>query len=141
VSLRNEAVTGRTSPSRTCPAELEDSDYRRLADARVDEHPVYVVEVTPRPESDSEYSRLVAYVERERCVPLRTRYWDEKGVEVKELTVPFDAVQTFDGIHWPMKLTMRNLKLTTFTELTVDLGDAPLEDKEFEVRRLSHAAL
>jgi hypothetical protein len=52
--------------------------------------------------------------------------------------VPTDAVQAFDGIHWPMKLTMRNLKLGTFTELSVDKlePNAPLKDKEFEVRRL-----
>jgi hypothetical protein len=139
VNLRNEAVFGTDFTFEDIvPAELEDGDYRRLADARVDEHPVHVVEVTPRPESDSEYSRLVAYVERERCVPLRTRYWDEKGVEVKELTVPFDAIRSFDGVHWPMQLTMRNLKLGTFTELTVERlePNAPLEDKEFEVRRL-----
>jgi hypothetical protein len=139
VNLRNEAVFGTDFTFEDIvPAEIEDAEYRRLADARVDDHPVHVVEVTPRPESDSEYSRLVAYVDRERCVPLRTRYWDEKGVEVKELTVPFEAVQSFDGIHWPMKLTMRNRKLDTFTELTVDRlePNAPLEDKEFEVRRL-----
>lgn len=139
VNLRNEAVFGTDFTFEDIvPAEIEDADYRRLADARVAEQSVYVVEVTPRPHSDSEYSRLVTYVDRDRCVPLRTRYWDEKGVEVKELTVPTDAVQTFDGIHWPMKLTMRNLKLGTFTELSVDKlePNAPLQDKEFEVRRL-----
>ena len=139
VNLRNEAVFGTDFTFEDIvPAEFEDGDYRRLSDARVDEHPVYVVEVTPRPTSDSEYSRLVTYVERASCVPLRTRYWDRKGVEVKELSVPFDAIQTFDGIHWPMRLTMRNLKLGSFTDLTVERlqPNASLEDKEFEVRRL-----
>jgi len=139
VNLRNEAVFGTDFTFEDIvPAEIEDGEYRRLSDARLDGHPVYVVEVTPRPEADSEYSRLVAYVDRERCVPLRTRYWDEKGVEVKELTVPFDAIQTFGDVHWPMRLTMRNLKLGSFTELTVEHlePDAALADKEFEVRRL-----
>ena len=94
--------------------------------------------MTPRPEADSEYSRFVVYVARESCVPLRTRYWDEKGIEVKELTVPADAVRDYDGIHWPMQLTMRNLKLESFTTLTVEaLKPNPgLPDRDFEVRRL-----
>jgi hypothetical protein len=139
VNLRNEAVFGTDFTFEDIvPAELEDSEYRRLADGRVGEQPVYVVEVTPHDHTDSEYSRLVAYVDRERCVPLRTRYWNEKEVEIKELTVPPESIQTFDGIHWPMKLTMRNLKLGTFTELNVEKLDAnaKLQDKEFEVRRL-----
>lgn len=139
VKLRKEAVFGTDfSFEDIVPAELEQADYRRLADAQVEGHPVHVVEVTPRAEAHSEYSRLVSYVERERCVPLRTRYWDEKGVEVKELSVPFDAIRSVDGVHWPMSLKMTNLKLGTFSELTVERLDAnaPLADADFEVRRL-----
>ena len=94
--------------------------------------------MTPKPDADSEYSRFVVYVDKESCVPVRTRYWDAKQVEVKELTVPFDAVEKFEGIHWPMQLTMRNLKLESFTTLTVEhLEPNPaLPDRDFEVRRL-----
>ncbi len=139
VNLRKEAVFGTDFTFEDIvPAEIEDADYRRLSDTVVDGRSLYVVEVTPKPEADSEYSRFVVYVARESCVPLRTRYWDEKGVEVKELTVPFEAVREFQGIHWPMELTMKNLKLESFTTLTVeDLKPNPnLPDRDFEVRRL-----
>jgi hypothetical protein len=139
VNLRKEAVFGTDFTFEDIvPAEIEDADYRRLSDAVVDGSPLYVVEVTPKPEVDSEYSRFVVYVDRGSCVPLRTRYWDEKGVEVKELTVPPDAVREFEGIHWPMQLTMRNLKLESFTTLTVEelKPNGKLPDKDFEVRRL-----
>jgi Outer membrane lipoprotein-sorting protein len=139
VNLRKEAVFGTDFTFEDIvPNEIEDADYRRLGDGAIDGHAVYVVEVTPKPESDSEYSRFVVYVEKESCVPLRTRYWDEKGVEVKELTVPYEAVRQFQDVHWPMQLTMRSLKLDTFTTLTVeDLEpNAKLPDGSFEVRRL-----
>ena len=139
VNLRKEAVFGTDFTFEDIvPAEIEDGEYKRLTDAVVDGHPVYVVEVHPKPVADSEYSRLVAYVEKESCVPMRTRYWDLRDVEIKELTVPYEAVKTFDGIHWPMQLTMKNLKLDSFTTLTVEdlKPNAALPDKDFEVRRL-----
>jgi outer membrane lipoprotein-sorting protein len=139
VNLRKEAVFGTDFTFEDIvPAEIEDADYRRLSDVLVDGRSLYVVEVTPKPHADSEYSRFVVYVPRENCVPVRTRYWDSKGVEVKELTVPFEAVKDYDGIHWPMQLTMRNLKLETFTTLTVEHlePNAKLPDRDFEVRRL-----
>jgi hypothetical protein len=139
VNLRKEAVFGTDFTFEDIvPAEIEDADYRRLSDSVVDGRSLYVIEVTPRPHADSEYSRFVVYVPRENCVPVRTRYWDEKGVEVKELTVPFESVKDYDGIHWPMQLTMRNLKLETFTTLTVEKlePNAKLPDNDFEVRRL-----
>lgn len=139
VNLRKEAVFGTDFTFEDIvPAEIEDGDYRRLADSTVDGRSVYVVEVTPKPETNSEYSRFVAYVGTDTCIPARTRYWDEKDVEVKELTIPFDQVQKFENVHWPMQLTMRNLKLESFTKLTVEtlLPNPVLPDRDFEVRRL-----
>ena len=139
VNLRKEAVFGTDFTFEDIvPAEIEDSDYKRLSDALIEDRSVYVVEVTPKPHSDSEYSRFVVYVDKGSCVPVRTRYWDTKQVEVKELTVPFDAVKEFQGIHWPMQLTMRNLKLESFTTLSVERLDPnpALPDRDFEVRRL-----
>jgi hypothetical protein len=139
VNLRKEAVFGTDFTFEDIvPAEIEDGDYKRLSDATIGDKPVYVVEVTPKPEANSEYSKFVVYVGKETCVPARTRYWDEKQVEVKELTVPFDQVKKFDDIHWPMQLTMRNLKLASYTTLTVqELKPNPnMPDQSFEVRRL-----
>jgi hypothetical protein len=139
VNLRKEAVFGTDFTFEDIvPAEIEDGDYERLSDALIEGHSVYVVQVTPKAHADSEYSRFVVYVDKGSCVPVRTRYWDERQVEVKELTVPFEAVREFEGIHWPMQLTMRNLRLESFTTLSVERlePNPPLPDKNFEVRRL-----
>jgi len=139
VNLRKEAVFGTDFTFEDIvPNEIEDGDYRRLSDNMEQEKPVYVVEITPKEHVNSEYSRYVAYVSKENCVPLKTRYWDDREVEVKELTAPKNSIEEHDGIHWPMELTMRNLQLDTFTTLYVSNlePNAELRDREFEVRRL-----
>ncbi len=139
VNLRREAVFGTDFTFEDIvPREIEDGEYRRLPDARVDGAPVYVVEVVPHEHTESEYSRFVIHVEKERCVPLLTRYWDTRDVEVKELTAPVASIRELEGVHWPSELTMRNLQLDTYTTLRVEsLEPNPrLSRKAFDLRRL-----
>ena len=79
------------------PREIEESEYQRVADETLDGIPVFVVEVVPKPFAASEYSRVRVYVEKARFVPLRTRYWDDAGVEVKELRAVPSEIRNFDG--------------------------------------------
>jgi hypothetical protein len=139
VNLREEAVFGTDFTFEDIiPHEVEDADYERLPDAEVEGKPVYVVEVVPKPEENSEYSKFVSQVDKSSCVPLVTRYWDEKGVEVKQLTVIAEKIRNVDGVHWPMELTMKNLQLESFTTLVVEKLDAnpKLSRTDFDLRRL-----
>ena len=139
VSLRGEAVMGTDfSFEDVVPREVEDADYRRLANERYDARDCYVVEITPRPASDSEYSRFVSRIDRERLVVLHTRYWNSAGVEVKELKAPAADVDEFDGIWVPMRAEMRNLLTGGYTLLQVEemIGNPPVADGEFDPRRL-----
>jgi hypothetical protein len=139
VNLREEAVFGTDFTFEDIvPHEIEDADYKRLPDEEIEGVKAYVVEVTPKPEQDSEYSKLLMHVDKARCVPLFTRYWDEKGLEVKQLNVKADRIETIEGIHWPMELTMKNLQLESFTTLEVEkLKPNPkLQRSDFDIRRL-----
>ena len=139
VNLRREAVFGTDFTFEdVVPREIEDGDYRRLPDRVENGTPVYVVEVTPREHTDSEYSKFVVHVEKRHCVPLLTRYWDEKGVEVKRLTVPPDQIREIDGVYVPMQFTMRNTQLDTFTTLTVEEiePNPKLPRRTFDLSRL-----
>lgn len=139
VNLREEAVFGTDFTFEDIvPHEVEDGDYERMPDAEVEGKAVYVVEVIPKPDENSEYSKFVIHVDKNTCVPLLTRYWDEKGVEVKQLTVIGDKIKTVDGVHWPMELTMRNLQLESFTTLLVEKLDPnpTLSRRDFDLRRL-----
>jgi hypothetical protein len=139
VNLREEAVFGTDFTFEDIvPAEIEDADYERQADQEVDGIKAYVVEVTPKPDQDSEYSKLLMHVDKARCVPLFTRYWDDKGLEVKQLNVKADRIETINGVHWPMELTMKNIQLESFTTLIVEKLDAEtkLQRRDFDLRRL-----
>jgi hypothetical protein len=140
VNLRGEAIFGTDFTFEdVVPREVEDSSYRRLPDELVEDVPCYVVEVTPLPHVDSEYSRFQVYVEKAHSVPLRTRYWDDRGLEVKELRADPARIREFDGVWVPMAATMRNLQLETFTRLRVEeLRPNPpdLRPADFDLRRL-----
>jgi len=139
VNLRGESIFGTDfSFEDVVPREFEDATYRRLPDAEVEGVTTWVVEATPKPETDSEYSRFVLFVDKERHVPLRTRYYDADGTEVKELRSPPGRVREFDGVHVPMESTMRNLQLDTYTVAEIlDLEPNPeLRRGTFDLRRL-----
>jgi hypothetical protein len=139
VNLRGEAVFGTDfSFEDVIPREIEHADYERRADTILHDIPCFVVEAVPKPENDSEYSRFLVYVDKQRNVPLRTRYWDEQEVEIKELDAAPESIQRVGGIWVPTRATMRHLRLETYTELRVDeLEPNPtLKRSTFELRRL-----
>jgi outer membrane lipoprotein-sorting protein len=139
VNLRSEAIFGTDfSFEDVIPREIEESDYERVADETVSGVPVYVVEVVPKPFAASEYSRVRVYVEKERFVPLRTRYWDSAGVEVKELRAVPSEIRQYDGVWLPMKVTMHNLLLDSYTTLVVSnfVPNPDLPQATFDLSRL-----
>jgi hypothetical protein len=139
VNLRSEAVFGTDFTFEdVLPRELEEASYQRLPDEVAQGVACYVVDVAPTPDADSQYSRFVVAVEKAHFVPVRTRYWDERGVEVKELVADPARIREFDGVFIPMALTMRNLQLDTYTSLQVEelRANPDLEPTTFDLRRL-----
>jgi hypothetical protein len=139
VNLRSEAVHGTDfSFEDVIPRELEDATYRRLTDAELGGIPVHVVELVPRDRSESEYSKVEVSVDRERFVPLRSRYWDAAGVEIKELSADPARVRDFDGVWVPMEATMRHLLFETWTRLVITdlVPNPPLGEDVFDLGRL-----
>jgi outer membrane lipoprotein-sorting protein len=139
VNLRSEAVFGTDfSYEDVIPREIEESEYQRVADETVSDIPVYVVEVAPKPFAASEYSRVRVYIEKERFVPLRTRYWDAAGLEVKELRAVPSEIRNFAGVWLPMKATMRNLQQDSFTTIVVSnfVPNPDLAQSTFDLSRL-----
>ena len=139
MNLRSEAVFGTDfSFEDVIPREIEESDYQRVADETVDDIPVYVVEVVPKPFRTRSTRGCVSTSRRQRFVPLRTRYWDDAGVEVKELRAVPSEIRNFDGVWVPMKVTMRNLLLESFTTLVVSnfVPNPELPQAIFDLSRL-----
>lgn len=122
INLRSESIIGTDlSVEDIVPRELEDASYLRVPDEVVDDTPCYVVEATPTEETDSQYQRFLLYIEPEHFVPLRTRYWNHAGVEVKELTAPPGAIREINGVWVPLEASMRHKLEGSYTDLRVVL--------------------
>ena len=120
VSLRGEAVFGTDlSFEDVIPREIEHADYERRPDTLVEDIPCFVVEAIPKEIADSEYSRFLVYVDKTRDVPLRTRYWDDAGIEIKELSAAVASIERVEDVWIPMLATMRHLRLETFTTVRI----------------------
>ena len=119
----------------------------RLADAVTQDLPVYVVEVTPVEEQDSEYSKFVVYVTRDHFVALRVLYWDQDNVKIKELTSNPDSITMYEDEEdgelkqiWIAKLQkIVHLRLESWTELVVTKYDprARIKERHFSERELT----
>ena len=149
INLRGESVFGTDfSMEDILPREIEDATYKRLPDSEVDGIPVFVVEVYPKPEKQSEYSKFVAYLEKGHYVTIRNHYWDEREVLIKELNAEPDSIEMFlgqerDGVPkeiWaPRRSKMVQLKTGSFTDLRVNKLelDVTLRDRDFSERKLT----
>lgn len=148
VNLRGESVVGTDfSLEDIIPRELEDARYERLPDEVLDGREVYVVEVHPNESSDSEYSKFVAYVDKQSSVTLRNNYWDRKGVLFKELVSVIDSISQYTGTDksgartvWVAKESqITNTRLETYTMLKVTrlVANPKLGSKDFTERRLA----
>ncbi len=100
--------------------DIEDAEYRRLDDQVVEGVECYVVEATMKPSANSSYSRARVYLEKVHYVPLKMRYWDEVGVEVKVLSSPHSSIRNFDGAWLPTKVEVVDMLEETESELLID---------------------
>jgi hypothetical protein len=100
--------------------DIENAEYVRLPDAVIGATPVYVVEARIEETRDVEYHRTVSYLEKEHYVPLRVRYWDDYGVEVKEMTASAATIRAFGDAWVATESTMRDLLQRTTSTLLVD---------------------
>lgn len=139
VNLSNETVLGTDlSLEDIVPRELEDAAVSRTQDSAVDGQPCYVIDAVPVEGVDTQYSKFSLYVEPEHFVPLRTRYYDRAGVEIKELRARAESIRAIEGVYLPLEATMRQLQDESFTEVRVELlvPNPDLPKKYFTQRQL-----
>jgi hypothetical protein len=139
VNLRGESLLGTDfSFEDVVPREAEGASHTRLPDEPHEGIPCFVIEAIPKPEVRSEYSRFVLYVEKDHYVPLRTRYWDMAGVEIKELRADPKSIQQFEHAWIPLRAKMRHVVQETWTSIDTEKLEAnpALDENVFEVRRL-----
>jgi outer membrane lipoprotein-sorting protein len=118
---------------------IEDADYKRLPDDKIDGISTYVIEVTMKPFVDSEFRTMRTWVDKQHYVPLRTIYQDAKGIDMREMRADSTTVQDFDGAWVPTKSTMFNLREKTSTTIYIEAMDpnVHLSDQHFSTLQLT----
>ena len=86
---------------------IEDGAYTRLPDARHSGIDCFNVESIPN-DKDSEYSKMVMWVDKEDFLPLKIYFYDSKGEHLK--TMIAQMVEPIGGVMTITKLMMKNLK-------------------------------
>jgi hypothetical protein len=140
VNLKNTSIAGSDFTfSDLAFQDIEDADYERLPDEVIEGTPVFVVEATMKAFVESEYAKVVNYLEKEHYVPIRTRYWDKAEVETKEMRAPIELVKEFDGVWVATESVMRNLQENTKSALYVDdLDPNPeISDRHYSLAKLT----
>jgi hypothetical protein len=139
INLRGDSIYGTDfSFEDVVPREAAEFAYERLADTEFRGVDVWVVQLFPEEIATSEYSRIQVFVDKQRHVVLRSRYWDEAGVEVKEFRAPPELVREYDGVFVPTRAVMKHLLNDSATTLVIDELEAnpAFSQETFDLRRL-----
>lgn len=111
---------------------------RQLPDAEIGGRAVVVIEARPAPGESSPYTRVVSWIDRETCVPLRTELY-ERGDRLRKLLLADPERVTHEGESWvPRELEMRDLRDETLTRLRLlsfERG-VKIPDRSFKLGRL-----
>jgi hypothetical protein len=113
-------------------------ESRRLADETVSRRPAYVVEIRPE---ESAYGRVVSYVDKESCLPLRINFYARSGRLSKELTTDQRSHLKHGDVWVAHDVLMRDARDLTTTHLLVDSHeqDVLLPDGLFSLEGLRRA--
>ena len=95
-------------------------ESKRLEDATIGERPVYVVETRTAKADDSAYEKVVTFVDKKTCIPLRMEFYEPGDRLRKELIVnPHQILQR--GSAWVAHMAViRDIREFTTTQFLVD---------------------
>jgi hypothetical protein len=89
--------------------DIDGATYVRMADEVLGDVVVFVVEAMVTDTHTVTTHRSIAYIEQDHFVPIKIRYWDEFGVEVKEMIAQADSIRSFGETWIATRSAMRDL--------------------------------
>lgn len=107
-------------------------------EGRIGERDVSIVELSVPPGEPLAYRRVVAFIDRERCVPLRTEFYEPAERMLKVMTADPGTIERVGDIYVARSLVVEDLKNGVRTELrlgSIEI-DSGLPDEMFLPTRL-----
>ena len=112
--------------------DAEAQGLNRLEDGSAEERPAFVLESHP---VDSGYERILAYIDKETCVALRTELYENSRRPRKVLIADPAEVRQLEGVWVAHNLLMLDMWDQTQTRLVVESMNAGLELPPFDLTR------
>ena len=98
----------------------DDADPKRLPDGEIDGRATHAIEITPARGEESEYERVVAHVEQERCLPLRLDLFEAGDRLRKVMSFPADEFKPTKNGHFPHLIRVEDRIDGTHTDLIIE---------------------
>jgi len=92
-------------------------DVALLESTQIGERQVHVLEQIPDPAEESPYDRVVAFVDRKTCVPLKVEFFAGGETPRKRMTADAASLAQIEGRWLARKMTLRDLRDRTETRL------------------------
>ena len=104
--------------------DLDENDYNRLDDEIIESKDCYVVEIIPRKEAKSSYSRHKSWIEKSTLMLVQEESYDKRGVLKKRKQFSFQKLKEYlviDRVY--VKNVQKNHSTeVTFSDIRVDSG-------------------
>lgn len=97
---------------------LVEGDAKRLADARVADRPVYLLETLTDPE-ESGYRRVVSHVDQESCILLKAEMFSNDGEPEKVVEADLSTLMNFDPWWVVLGYRVTDNRAGTYTEVAL----------------------
>jgi hypothetical protein len=116
--------------------DVDQADHRILSEEERNGKPCWVIESIPKPDSDSEYGKLITWVDKAEFIPRKVKFFDKKGRDYKIMDVLRTGPVGEEVL--PLHFSMTDLQKDHKTEITIDKIDLDQEisDKEFTHRAI-----
>ncbi len=115
---------------------IDKATHKLLREEACGNYQCYVVESTPKPGVDYQYSKIIEWIRKDIFVPVKAEMYDKKGRKFKKLIV--NKIEKIKN-YWIMKeSTMENLKTGHKTILSIEkiVVDKKIPDAYFTQRYL-----
>lgn len=115
---------------------VEDWQYQTDAEERSLGRDCYILISTPKPETETQYSKIRSWIDKEHFMALQTIFWDKKGRETKKYTV--NSFEIVNQIATETDVLMENLQSKHKTRLKTlaIVYNSGLQDSLFTKRAL-----
>ena len=115
--------------------DLNENEYKRLGDEEVDEVDCYVLEISPKKEAKSSYSKHISWITKEGLYGVKENSFDKRGELKKRKVFNFQKLKEYYVIErvFVEDIQKNHTTEVTFSEVKVDSG---IDKKLFQEKNL-----